>query len=229
MAVTLQSILHASFAAYAAAHKVPRRVWQAARSVMQCRTAVLGGHVRRCPAGHVTEVWYNFCCHRACPRWASRRIGQWLDHWQAQLLLTDHFHVIFTLPSELHEVWRWNRQLMTEVLFRSVRETLVTLLGDPKWLGAQVGILAALHTWGHTLAFHPHVHCLVSGGGLTVDGQWGAVRTGYLLPVAVVRALFRGKVLGAIETAWTTGQLVLPPHLDDDGVRQVLVAAARPQ
>jgi hypothetical protein len=227
MAVTLQGILQTSFAAYVKRHKVPRRVWRAARCVMACRTAALGGHVRRCPAGHVTEVWYNSCRHRACPRCCGQRINQWLDHWQAQLLATDHFHVIFTLPSELHELWRWNRQLMTEVLFRSVRETVLTLLRDPKWLGATPGILATLHTWSRTLAFHAHVHCLVSGGGLTVQGAWVSVRTGYLLPGAVVRSLFRGQVLGAIETLWLTRQLTVPPHYAEDGVRQVLVQAAR--
>jgi hypothetical protein len=103
-------------------------------------------------------------------------MGQWLDHWQAQLLPTAHFHVIFTLPHELHVLWRWNRPLLTEVLFRSVRETLLTLLHDPKWLGATPGISAALYTWSRTLAFHAHVPCLVSGGGLTVQGQWRAVR-----------------------------------------------------
>jgi hypothetical protein len=227
MAVTLQEIFQMRFAAYAAAHRVPHRVWRAARSVMACRTATLGGHVRRCPQGHVTEIWYNSCRHRACPRCCTHRISQWLDHWQSQLLPTDHFHVIFTLPSELHELWQWNRPALTEVLFRSVHETLCTLLGDPKWLGAQPGILAALHTWGRTLALHPHIHCLVSGGGLTVDGQWYGVQNGFLLPVAVVRSLFRGKVLGAIEELWLTGQLQGPPHLDDDGIRRVLVEAAR--
>lgn len=127
------------------------------------------------------------------------------------MLPTDHFHVIFTLPSELHELWQWNRPALTEVLFRSVRETLLILLSDPKWLGAQPGVLAALHTWGRTLSLHPHVHCLVSGGGLTEHGFWQSVRTGFLLPVVVVRALFRGKVLGAIEQLWLTGQLTAPP------------------
>jgi hypothetical protein len=146
---------------------------------MACRTAALGGHVRQCPAGHVTEVWYNSCRHRACPRCCFQRISQWLDGWLAQLLPTDHFHVIFTLPSELHELWRWNRQLLTEILFHSVRETLLTLLSDSKWLGATPGIVAALHTWSRTLAFHAHVHCLVSGGGLTVQGSWVAVARGF--------------------------------------------------
>jgi hypothetical protein len=183
--------------------------------------------VRPCPARHVTEVWYNSCRHRACPRCCFQRIGHWLDGWQAQLVATDHFHVVFTLPSELHEPWQWNRAALTEVLFGSVRETLHTLLGDPKWLGATPGILAARHTWGRTLTLHPHVHCLVSGGGLRGDGQWRAVQNGFLLPVTVVRTLFRGKVLGAIEALWLTGQLVVPPHFADDGVRGVLVEAAR--
>jgi hypothetical protein len=228
MAVTLQQILQTSLAAYAQAHPLPRRVWKAAHAVMRCRTAALGGHVRRCPQGHVTEIWYNSCRHRACPRCCTQRISRWLDGWQQHVLPTDHFHVIFTLPSELHELWRWNRGALTEVLFTSVRETLLTLVGDPKWLGATPGILAALHTWGRTLTLHPHVHCLVSGGGLTLDGQWRAVCTGFLLPVAVVRSLFRGKVLGALEALWSTGHLQLSSSLEDD-VRRVLVAAARQQ
>jgi hypothetical protein len=192
-------------------HELPQRVWRAAQAVMQCRTAALGGHMRRCPQGHVTETWYNSCRHRACPRCCAQRIGQWLDGWQQHVLPTDHFHVIFTLPSELHEVWRWNRAVMTEVLFRSVRETLVTLLSDSRWLGAQPGILAALHTWRRTLALHPHVHCLVRGGGMDAEGQWQTVRTGYLFPVAVVHALFRGKVLGEVERLWWRGHLRIPP------------------
>jgi hypothetical protein len=150
LAVTLQAILQASFAPYAETHKVPRRVWQAARAVTTCRTATLGGHVRRCPQGHVTGVWYNSCRHRACPRCCTQRISQWLEGWQQQGLPSDHFHVIFTLPSELHELWQWNRAPMTELLFTSVRETLLTLLHDAKWMGATPGILAALHTWGRT-------------------------------------------------------------------------------
>jgi hypothetical protein len=194
---------------------------------MRCRTAALGGHVRRCPAGHVAALAYNACRHRACPRCGRHRIGQWLDGWQRSLLATTHFHVIFTLPSELHELWRWNRPQMTEVLFSSVRETLLTLLQDPKWLGATPGIVATLHTWSRTLALHAHVHGLVSGGGLTVRGCWQPVRTGFLVPVAVVRALFRGQVLGAIEELWLTGRLQAPSHWAEDEVRPVLVAAAR--
>jgi hypothetical protein len=227
MAVTLQDILQRSFATYTAAHKVPHRVWKAAHAVMTCRTARLGGHGRRCPQGHVTESWYHSCCPRACPRWGTHQISQWLEQWQPQLLPTAHFHVIFTLPSELPELWQWNRAAMIEVLFRGGRETLLTLLGDPKWRGAQPGVLAALHTWGRTLTLHPHIHCLVSGGGLAAEGQGCAVRTGFLLPVAVVRSVFRGQVLEASEQLWLTGQLQCPPQRDADGIRRVLLEAAR--
>jgi len=229
MVVTLQAILQTAFVPFAQVHRVPKRIWRAARAAMCCRTAALGGHVRRCPAGHVTAIAYNACRHRACPRCGRHRIGHWLDRWQQHLLPTDHFHVIFTLPSELHELWRWNRHAMTEVLFRAVRETLLTLLADPRWLGAQPGVLAALHTWGRTLTLHPHVHCLVSGGGRDPAGQWRPVRTGFLLPVAVVRTLFRGKVLGAIEALGASGHLALPPSLPADGLRRLLRAAARPK
>jgi len=143
--------------------------------------------VRRCPQGHVTELWYNSCRHRACPRCECQRIGQGLEGWQQQLWPTDHFHLVFTLPSELHELWQGNRQVLTEVLFRCVRETLFTLLGEAKWLGAKPGVLAALHTWGRTLTLHPHVHCLVTGGRLSPEGGWRAITSGYLLLVAVVR------------------------------------------
>jgi Putative transposase len=143
------------------------------------------------------------------------------------VLPTAHFHVLFTLPSERHELWQWKRAALTEVLFTSVRETLPTVLGAPKWRGATPGIGAALHTWGRTLTLHPRVHCLVSGGGLDAEGQGGAVRTGFLLPVAVGRALVRDKGLGALEAVWTTGHLPVPPSVGDDGVRRGLGAAAR--
>ena len=227
MAVTLQQILQTSFAAYTAAHRVPRRVWKAAHAVMRCRTAALGGHVRRCPQGHVTEIWYNSCRHRACPRCCTQRISQWLDSWQQQLLPTDHFHVIFTLPSELHELWQWNRAAMIEVLFRSVRETLLTLLDDPQWLGAQPGILAALHTWGRTLALHPHVHCLVSGGGLNAEGQWQCGADGVSAAGSGGAEFVSRQSAGGDRGLMAAGAPAAPAPLDDDGIRQVLAAAAR--
>jgi hypothetical protein len=121
--------------------------------------------------------------------------------------------VIFTIPHDLNPLWLGNVSVMTSLLFTAVRDTLVDLLGDPKYLGAQPGIIAALHPWGQTLVLHPHIHCLVTGGGLTPDGQWVAVRNGFLLPMRVVMAVFRGKFLDALRTAWHRGDLQLPEAL----------------
>jgi hypothetical protein len=180
---------------------------------MQCRTAALGGHVQACPDGHVSRVWYNSCRHRSCPQCAYLQTERWLARQRARLLACDHYHVIFTLPHDLTPLWLANVQVMTTLLFQTVRDTLCTLLADPQYLGAQPGILAALHTWSQTLVLHPHVHCLVTGGGLTPDGQWQAVRQGLLLPARVVMAVFRGKMLDAIRQAYAREALVLPEGL----------------
>jgi hypothetical protein len=128
-------------------------------------------------------------------------------------LACDHYHVIFTLPHALNPLWLVNVPVMTTLLLQAVRDTLCTLLADPKYLGAQPGILAALHTWSQTLVLHPHLHCLVTGGGLTPAGQWVAVRNGFLLPARVVMAVFRGKMLAALRQAWARETLALPASL----------------
>ena len=145
---------------------------------MQCRTAALGGHIQACPDGHMSRIWYNSCRHRSCPQCAYLQTERWLALQRARLLACDHYHVIFTLPHDLNPLWLANVPVMTTLLFQAVRDTLVELLADPKYLGAQPGILAALHTWSQTLVLHPHVHCLVTGGGLPPDGavEGGAQR-----------------------------------------------------
>src|SRR5262244_3786146 len=208
--VTLQTIFQDAFPAYEQAHPLPVHVRRAARALMQCRTAALGGHVQACPDGHVARIWYNSCRHRACPQCAYLQTEWWLAFQQARLLACDHYHVIFTLPHELNPLWLANVPGMTTLLFQAVRDTLGTLLADSKYLGAQPGIIVALHTWSQTLVLHPHIHCLVTGGGLTADGSWQAVRHGFLLPVRVVMAVFRGKMLAAIRQAWVREELVLP-------------------
>ena len=119
----------------------------------------------------MSRIWYNSCRHRSCPQCAYLQTERWLALQQARLLACDHYHVIFTLPHELNPLWLANVSVMTTLLFQAVRDTLGTLLADPKYLGAQPGILAALHTWSQTLVLHPHVHCLVTGGGLTPTGR----------------------------------------------------------
>ena len=208
--VTLQTIFQDAFPAYEALHPLPAHVRKAARVIMQCRTAALGGHIQACPDGHVSRIWYNSCRHRSCPQWAYLQTERWLALQQARLLACDHYHVIFTLPHDLNPLWLANVPVMTTLLFQAVRDTLCTLLADPKYLGAQPGLIAALHTWSQTLMLHPHVHCLVTGGGRTSDGSWKAVRNGFLLPARVVMAVFRGKLLAAIRQTFARGALVLP-------------------
>jgi hypothetical protein len=208
--ITLQQIFQDAFPAYEQSHPLPSHVRRAARAIMQCRTAALGGHVQACPDGHVARIWYNSCRHRSCPQCAYLQTERWLAVQRARLLACDHSHVIFTLPHDLNPLWLANVPVMTTLLFQAVRDTLGSLLADPKYLGAQPGIIAALHTWSQTLVLHPHVHCLVTGGGLTPDGQWQAVRNGFLLPARVIMAVFRGKLLAAIRQALAREALVLP-------------------
>ena len=196
--LTLQGIFRAHYARYAQTHKVPLRALQAASAIMQCRTPMMGGHVQQCRNGHEARVQYHSCRHRSCTQCSRLPRAQWAQRHSERLLACDHYHVVFTLPHALLPLWQWNRAVMARRLFQAARETLITLLKDPRHLGAVPGIIMALHTWGRTLNHHPHIHCLVSGGGLTAGGDWKAVKNGYLLPIRVVKALFRGKLLGAL-------------------------------
>jgi hypothetical protein len=208
--LTLQKILQWGYAAYERHHARPNHVRRAVWAILACRTARLGGHVQACPDGHIERAWYNSCRHRMCPQCTWLQSERWLLQQKARLLACEHYHVIFTMPDELRGLWLANSRPMTQLLFATVRETLCELLGDAKYLGAQAGIIAALHTWSQTLVFPPHLHCLVTGGGLTDDGQWRAVRHGFLLPVRVVMAVFRGKLLAALRQGVAQGQLRLP-------------------
>lgn len=208
--LTIQTILQHGYSAFEQVHRLPMRVRKAAKSMLSCRTAALGGHVQACPEGHVRRQWYNSCKHRMCPQCAFIQVERWLVKKRARLLNCDHYHVIFTLPDSLRPLWRVNVTLMSNLLFRTARDTLFELLGDRKYLGAQPGLIASLHTWARTLLLHPHLHVLVTGGGWHSDGRWIPVRGSYLLPFEVVRALFRGKFLAELRTALSRGQLVLP-------------------
>jgi hypothetical protein len=208
--LTVQQILHQGYAAFERSHPLAAYVRKAVWALLVCRTAVLGGHIQACPEGHVERVWYNSCRHRLCPQCAWIQVERWLARQKARLLACDHYHVIFTLPAELRGLWLANVTAMTTLLFAAVRETLAELLGDEQYLGAQTGIIAALHTWSQTLVLHPHLHCLVTGGGLTDAGHWRPVRNGFLLPVRVVRAVFRGKLLAALRQGLAQGQLQIP-------------------
>ncbi len=182
--LTLQDIFCVSYPEYERTHALPAHVRRAARAIMQCRTAALGGHIQACPDGHMSRIWYNSCRHRSCPQCAYLQTERWLALQRARLLACDHYHVI---------------------------------------------IITALHTWSQTLVLHPHLHCLVTGGGLTPDGSWKAVRHGFLLPARVVMAVFRGKMLDALRQALARAALALPEGMPPQQLRQLLLRLGHPR
>jgi len=217
----LHQLLDAHYPAFAETHPLPAPVRDAVHALRSCRTAALGGHVQACPDGHIERVWYNACRHRFCPQCAQLQIAQWLERQRARLLSGDHYHVIFTFPCELNALWLANVRALAHRLFHAAWATLSELLGDPKYRGATPGMIAALHTWGQTLVLHPHLHCLVTGGGW--DGEpWRAVRKGYLLPARVVMPMFRGQQLAALHTALDAEQLTLPAGMRRAQLRMLL-------
>ena len=222
METTLQRIFTERFARYAHGRKLPLRAQRAAQSIMQCRTAALGGHLQMCPDGHISRVQYHSCRHRSCPCCSSLPKVRWAEAQQARLLACDHYHVVFTLPHELLDLWSWNRAWFVDALFQASRDTLMTLLADDRHLGALPGIVMALHTWGRTLNRHPHIHCLVTGGGLRDDGEWQSVERGYLLPVRVMKALYKGKLLARLWDALKADTLALPKDQSRDAVERLL-------
>lgn len=181
---------------------------QAMIAIESCRTAVLGGHVEQCgDCGH-QRVWYNSCRNKNCPKCQSLARAQWLDERQAELLEVPYFHVVFTVPQEIEVIAFQNQAVVYGILFRSASETLRTIAADPKHLGAEIGFLGVLHTWGQNLLHHPHVHFLVPGGGIALDGEsWIACRPGFFLPVKVLSRMFRGLLLHYLEEAFVAGEL----------------------
>ena len=211
MECTLRGIFQEHFERYAERRGLPLYVHRAAYWISRCRTAELGGHVRRCPAGHVERAFYNSCHQRGCPQCQALATEAWLERQRARLLACAHHHLIFTIPHELNALWRWNRPAMAQLLFDAVRAVLFELLGDPRYLGAKPAFLSALHTWGRSLSLHPHVHVLAADGGLDENGAWVRPRRSHFLPARVLMLLFRGKLLAALREATERGTLRLPP------------------
>jgi ribosomal protein L37AE/L43A len=173
-----------------------------------CRTAALGGHVLECPECGHQEVSYNSCGNRHCPKCQATAAARWLEAQAADLLDTPYFHVVFTLPGALGPMALSNPRVIYGLLMRAAAQTLLEVATNPKHLGAEVGVLAVLHTWGQNLTLHPHVHCVVTGGGLSPDGsRWVAGRDDFFLPVRVLSRVFRGKFLSGLRAAFQKGKL----------------------
>ena len=183
---------------------------RAMRAIENCRTAVLGGHLYRCDKCGSEKNVYNSCRNRHCPKCQRLDKERWLEKRRNELLPVPYFHVVFTLPEELNALALGNPEVIYDLLFHSASQTLLEIAADAKHLGAHLGLLAVLHTWGQTLVLHPHLHCIVPGGGLSFDGQrWKAASEHFLLPVRVLTLVFRGKFLAGLKSLYKEGRLSL--------------------
>jgi hypothetical protein len=190
-------------------------------AIEQCRTAALGGHALHCDACDHEEISYNSCRNRHCPKCQARTAQRWLEARQADLLPVEYYHVVFTLPEPISSIAYTNKAAIYRLLFDVAAETLTTIAADPKHLGAQIGATLVLHTWGSALTHHPHVHGIVPGGGLSLDGErWVACQRGFFLPVRVLSRLFRRRFLEELEKLHRASQLQFfgdHEHLADAG------------
>lgn len=209
-ALNLQTLLKDQFPVILSRKRFPQYQLKALSKLSVCRTSALGGHTQYCANGHLNGVWYNSCKHRACPQCRGLASEQWLRNTQSVLLDCPHHHVIFTLPHDLNELWQHNRDLLTQLLFKAVQDTLKQFSKDPRYLNASPGVLSVLHTWGRNLSLHPHIHTLISHGGVDVEGEWVEPRKKHLFPQKPVMMIYRGKLLSLLKAALSTGDLLLP-------------------
>lgn len=177
-------------------------------AIERCRSLALGGHILQCPDCHHVQIAYNSCRNRHCPKCQSSAALRWLNARQADLLPVEYYHLVFTLPASISQLAYQNKSVIYTILFRSAAQTLKTIAADPKHLGAQIGVTLVLHTWGSSMTHHPHVHGIVPGGGLSLDGQhWVTCRPGFFLAVRVLSRLFRRLFLSHLINAYQSDQL----------------------
>ena len=213
--VALREIFASGVEEFLRTQRVPLFVHKAAHAIRRCRTAALGGHVKACPSGHVEKVFYNSCGHRSCPRCAYLKMEEWLVRKRDQLLPCRHFHFTFTLPSELYIIWQCNYEAVASLFFKCVRETLLELLAKPDLLGATPGLLLNLHTWNRALGYCPHIHALISAGGLAPNGVWKNPRRRHLLSTDVLSLIYKAKFRDGLLRLLKNGKLRLPVDMNE--------------
>jgi hypothetical protein len=200
---------------YFQTHSVSNEQQRVFQSIVACRTAVLGGHVTRCDQCGHEEISYNSCRNRHCPKCQAKKQADWCEERSRDLLDVPYFHIVFTLPDELGSLALQNKQILYNLLFRAAAETLLTIARDEKHLGAHIGFLAVLHTWGQTLVHHPHLHCVVPAGGISPDqSRWIFSRKNFFLPVRVLSRLFQKKFLANLDQLYRQNQLRLEGQLE---------------
>lgn len=196
------------------AQEMPLRHLRAMRAIEICRTAALGGHVDECDHCGALRISYNSCRNRHCPKCQGLDKERWLEARKNDLLPVRYFHVVFTLPEELRPLALRNQEAIYQILFRASSQTLKELTRDSKHLGGHSGFIAILHTWSQTLMDHPHLHCIVTAGGLSLDGKrWIPCKKDFFLPVKVVSRLFRGKFLAYLKKAYKKGRISFPGNI----------------
>ena len=203
----LADIFRQHGAAYRQTHALPLHQHRLMQAIVNCRTAALGGAVEWCDHCQNTRIVYRSCRDRHCNKCQGLARERWIQQRLAELLPVEYFHVVFTVPEQIAAIAFYNKEVVYQILFRTVAATLLTIARDPRHLGAEIGFFAVLHTWGQNLHLHPHLHCVVPGGGLSPDGEWKACPPGFFLPVRVLSRLFRRLFLEALEKAHAAGEL----------------------
>jgi hypothetical protein len=199
-------------------------------AIARCRTAALGGHLDECTrCGHRATISYNSCRNRHCPKCQTAAREQWIAARQRELLPTRYVHVVFTLPHRLAPLALQNKKILYDLLFRTSAETLLEVAHDPRHLGAEIGFFTVLHTWSQKLRLHPHVHCVIPAGGLSLDHtHWVKSRDRFFLSIKVLRRVFRGKFVAALQQAFREGQLVFHGNLTLLAQPKIFAAWLRP-
>lgn len=202
-------------------NKMSPEQWQAVTDIINCRTKKLGGHTLICNnCGHM-EISYNSCRNRNCPKCQGLKKIKWLMDREKELLPINYFHVIFTIPHQLNKITYQNRRIIYNIMFDCVKETLLEASNNPKNLGAKIGYIGIMHTWGQTLSYHPHIHCIVTGGGITEDNRWKESKEDYFIPVKILSILFKNKMICKIREEYKNNKLLLLNDLEKYKVYEV--------
>ncbi len=205
--MTVQSLFLSDYEYFRVTHKVSKEQAKAATAIRNCRTDALGGHRHACDACGDSKISYNSCRNRHCPQCQGVNKEIWVDQRSKDILHAPYFHVVFTMPEQLHMLIYHNQQLPYTLMYKAVAETLTGLAWDDKYLGAQIGFLSVLHTWGQNLHYHPHIHTIVLAGGLTKDNRWKETSDKFFIPVKVLSKKFRGKFLYYLKQYFNQKQL----------------------
>jgi hypothetical protein len=205
--MNIQDLFRDSFIRYKQSYKPSLEQSKAARDIMNCRTSALGGRTYECGSCGHSQVSYNSCRNRHCTQCQGVNKDIWVDKRKQDILNAPYFHVVFTMPEQLHQIIYHNQRLLYDLMYKAVAETLMELSKDPKYLGAQIGFFSVLHTWGQNLHYHPHIHTVVLAGGLTEHNEWPATSKKFFIPVKVLSKKFRGKYLYYLKQYYRQGLL----------------------